>query len=98
MDKLTDQLISQITMDDIPDNYRYIAEAIGIKNFLKLINLVGGTVMYLPLPMLIMKKVRNKAIIQEYKGYNIKELAIKYNVSENGIKFIINKSKENANS
>ncbi len=48
--------------------------------------------MYFPTEKMIYKEARDREIISQYNGFNHKELAIKYNMSESYIRAIINKN------
>ena len=37
-----------VTMEDVPEEFREVAEALGMKAFLKLITLCGGQDLYIP--------------------------------------------------
>lgn len=90
-DRIIDEIIPNVTVDDIPESYRDIADAIGVQNFLKLLKVVGGTTLYLPLQISVVREARNRLINREYDGTNLKELARKYNLCELWIKHIISK-------
>ena len=50
--------------------------------------------MYFPTEKMIYKEARDREIISEYNGFNHKELAAKYNMSESYIRAIINRHKK----
>ncbi|MCR8747227.1 Mor transcription activator family protein [Romboutsia lituseburensis] len=56
----------------------------------------GGTSVYFPTEKMIYKEARDRDIISEYNGFNHKELATKYNMSESYIRAIINRHKQSA--
>ena len=56
----------------------------------------GGTSVYFPTEKMIYKEARDREIISEYNGFNHKELATKYNMSESYIRAIINRHKKSA--
>lgn len=85
------QWIEEITIDDINEQYKYLVEIIGIKNFIKLIKELGGITYYIPKLNTVLSEARNRRIIKEYNNYNRRELALKYGVSERSIANIINK-------
>lgn len=80
--------IEEITIKDIDEQYRNIARLIGIKNFIELIKLLGGTSWYIPKVESVLSEARKRRIKKEYNGYNKRELALKYGVSERTVAYI----------
>lgn len=74
-----------LTLDMIPESYKQIAKAVGIREFIKLARVAGGTSLYIPKADKLLIPIRDKCIKKEFNGYNQKELAIKYNLSERWI-------------
>ena len=66
----------EITIEDIDEQYRHIAERIGVEQFIELIKGLGGTSWYLPK----LDKVLYKAMK--------KEIALKYGISEKTVERI----------
>ncbi len=82
-----DALARELTLEQIPEGlYREIAEAIGVGNFVKLTQLVGGSTIYLPKTESIVRPVRDAKIREEFSGYNHMELAKKYDVTERWVR------------
>ena len=50
--------------------------------------------MYFTTEKMIYKDARDREIVSEYNGFNHKELAAKYNMSESYIRAIINRHKK----
>ena len=77
-----DKLI--ISLEDLSDRQREIAEIVGIENYIKLSKRFGGEdSIYIQKYSEIIKVVRNNEIRTKYNdGHNIPELAKKYNLSE----------------
>lgn len=71
-----------LTLEDLQEQHREIAELIGMDGLLKLADVYGGTSLYIPQVRELMKNRIYKAILEEYDGTNIKQLAGKYQVSE----------------
>lgn len=61
--------------------YTQIAEAIGIENFYKLAETVGGETVYIPKPESLVRPVRDARIKAEFNGYNHAALAKRYDVT-----------------
>lgn len=87
MDK--DELLNHVDVIDIPENYQPIVNLIGLDNFLRLCQYAGGDEIYFPMYKSILCGTRNRMILQEYDGYNLKELSEKYNLTVNQIKNIL---------
>jgi len=66
----------------LPEALQEIADHIGIKNTLKIINLFPGCTIYIPTKASIMKNHIYNKIWEEFNGLNHRSLAIKYNISE----------------
>lgn len=71
-------------LDGLNDVYRDIADEIGIENALAIYRLFRGTQISFP-SRLFSKEYTHKAIISEYDGNNIPQLAQKYNYSERSV-------------
>ena len=69
---------------------------IGIDKIKALFKEFGGTSVYFPTEKMIYKDARDREIISQYNGFNHKELAAKYNMSESYIRAIINRHKKSA--
>ena len=74
------------------DVYRDIADEIGIENTLAIYKLFHGTQISFP-NRLFSKEYTHKAIISEYNGNNVPQLAQKYNYSERSIWRILKTTK-----
>lgn len=82
---------SELTPDMFGDTlYCAIAEEIGADNLLKLSRLVGGDSFYVPVENTLLRVLRNKKILEEYNGYNVKELARKYSITRRMVYNIVN--------
>lgn len=83
-----DDLLNELTVEMLPDEgiYRQVAETIGVTNFYKLAELLGGATVYIPKPESILRPVRDAHIKAEFNGYNHPELAKKYGVTERWVR------------
>lgn len=75
------------------DVYREIADEIGIENTVVIYNLFHGTQISFP-NRLFSKDYIRKAIIEEFNGKNVLQLAQKYNYSERSIWRILKSGKK----
>ena len=71
-------------LEGLNDVYRDIADEIGIENTLAIYKLFHGTQISFP-NRLFSKEYTHRAIINEYNGNNVPQLAQKYNYSERSI-------------
>lgn len=74
------------------DVYRDIADEIGIENTLVIYKLFHGTQVSFP-TRLFSKEYTHEAIVNEYNGNNVPQLAQKYNYSERSIWRILKNKK-----
>lgn len=81
-----------LKISDLPPQFENIAKKIGIDNAKMLFEEFGGTSVYFPTEKMIYKEARDREIVSKYNGFNHKELATKYNMSESYIRAIINKN------
>ena len=91
--KLPDNQEVEILKNDLSglnDVYRDIASEIGLENTLIIFKLFHGTQISFP-NMLFSKEYTHNAIISEYNGKNVPQLAQKYNYSERSIWRILKK-------
>ncbi|WP_394867505.1 Mor transcription activator family protein [Paraclostridium bifermentans] len=82
-----------LRMSDLPPQFENIAMEIGIDRVKALFKEFGGTSVYFPTEKMIYKEARDREIIEEFNGFNIKELASKYRMSESYVRAIIRKNK-----
>ena len=74
------------------DVYREIADEIGIENAVAIYRLFHGTQISFPNRLFSKEHIHN-AIISEYNGHNVLQLAQKYNYSERSIWRILKSNK-----
>jgi len=83
-----------IKIEDLPGEFRAIAEAIGLKNALALVRMCGGQSTYIPKLDTCERAAKARRIFEEYRastsGLIFSELASKYNYTESHIRRIIN--------
>ncbi|WP_195948286.1 Mor transcription activator family protein [Paraclostridium bifermentans] len=82
-----------LKMSDLPIQFENIAIEIGIDRVKALFKEFGGTSVYFPTEKMIYKEARDREIIEEFNGFNVKELASKYRMSESYVRAIIRKNK-----
>lgn len=80
-----EQLLRELTIEDLQEQHRDFAEALGMENLIRLSEYFGGTSIYVPQRRELVKQRVYGMIRKEYDGTNIKELASKYEVSESTV-------------
>ena len=76
----------ELEASDLPQPYKKYADTIGMENFIKLSELIGGRNIYLPSPDSLLISPNRKKIVSEYRaGTSVKELADKYKISSESI-------------
>ena len=84
-----DELLKELTIEMLPDNqWRHVAEVIGIENFCKMLEIVGGATLYIPQLDSILRPVRDAHIKAEFNGCNYLELGQKYGLSDRTVRSI----------
>ncbi|MGL5711575.1 MAG: Mor transcription activator family protein [Paraclostridium sp.] len=83
-----------LKISDLPPQFENIANRLGIEKAKWLFEEFGGTSVYFPTEKMIYKEARDREIVSEYNGFNHRELAAKYNMSESYIRAIINRQKK----
>lgn len=81
-------MINKLTIDDVPENLKSVAYAIGIDAFKSLIKCAGGTSVYLPSERCITKPVRDRVIRESFCG-DYKEMARRFGISEVRVRRIV---------
>ena len=82
-----------LKISDLPPQFENIAMRVGIDITKVLFEEFGGTSVYFPTEKMIYKEARDREIIEEFNGFNVKELASKYRMSESYVRSIIRKNK-----
>lgn len=83
----------ELKISDLPPQFENIAIRVGIDITKVLFEEFGGTSVYFPTEKMIYKEARDREILSKFNGFNIKELASNYNMSESYIRAIIRQKK-----
>lgn len=78
-----------ITLNELPKEQKSIAELIGLDEYKKLVEDYGGTSIYIYNTETLLRCNRNAEIKKRFNGYNFKELALMFGLSERSIRMII---------
>lgn len=84
-----EKLLQDLQIEDLQEQHRDFAEALGMENLIRLSEHFGGTSIYVPQRRELVKQRVYGMIRSEYDGTNIKELAGKYEVSESTVYNVI---------
>lgn len=87
-------LLDEITLDDLDEKQRELAECIGLDAYKKLVSTYAGEPIAVRMPEGITRNIRNKKIRAEFTGYNVRELSKKYRLHENTIRDIVSDIKK----
>ena len=87
------ELNRPLTLADLPEGCRPLAEFIGLTRFLELADTFGGEMIYIPNLTQLRVELRNRDIRAQYHGTprEIRHLSRKYRLSERQIRNIIHK-------
>ncbi len=72
--------IDKVTIKDLENEQRELAELLGLENYLKLVKTFGGTSIYVHKVQTLERAIRDEQLRKEFKG-NYKKLALKYGLS-----------------
>lgn len=84
-----DDWMSSIKIDDVPEQYHDVIKIVSLPRFLELMQTNGGTYYYIPKADVVLRRIRNEKIKEEFNGSNHKALAIKFNLTEITIRRIV---------
>lgn len=82
-------LHEQITLEDLPEKQREIAETVGLRNYIELTRRFGGDTPYIQKYSELIKAPRNSEIRRKFNGFNFEELAHEYDLSERYIRELV---------
>lgn len=86
---LDDLLDEEVTLEDLPESYRRIANLIGPEKAICLAAELGGSLLYIPKFEAVIRNIRDRKIKHEFDGSNYHELARKYGLSEAWVRDIL---------
>ncbi len=81
--------VNDLSANDLPEPLCKIANLIGVRNAVILSQNYGGVTFYLPKTDSALRMIRDRKIKAEFNGYNYKELAIKYSITEMWVRNIV---------
>lgn len=87
--------LDELKLEDLTTEQREIADTLGgLDIYINFIRNFGGSNVYAVLPEMLTIAIRNRHIREEFNGYNYKELARKYRISEISVRRVVNESKK----
>ncbi len=87
--------IDDITIENLKEEQKELAELIGIENYIKVVKYFGGSSIYIHKANTLSKYIRDEQIKKDFDGVNYKKLSSKYNLSVNHIREILDKDRLN---
>ncbi len=82
-------LLDKVTLEHLDEEDTFLANLIGLDNFVALIKNYGGSFIYVKKEDTVTKNVRDEEIRNKFKGANYYELAVEYSLSEKMIRNIV---------
>lgn len=82
-------VLDGLQLEDLNELWQQVAGIIGIENVKKLFTEFPGSCVYIPKQDDLERNSRNKRICAEFNGYNFRELAKKYDLTEISIRRIV---------
>lgn len=92
-----DEFLKELTMEDLDDEPRSLAETIGMDAFKKLLRVYNGTgQLYIPKLEKVTIPVRNRHICKDFRSgkLSILQIASKYRLSDCSIRQIVREASE----
>lgn len=84
-----EQIVQCMEIDELPPEQRELAEVVGLAAYRRLVAIYGGMAIYIQKPDKLLRTARNEQIIKKFNGYNHRELAREYGLSEQSIRLIV---------
>ena len=72
----------------------WLYELVGMEHFLQIIETAGGEFLYFPKRSTLERTLRRQAIVKEYDGTNLKQLARKYGLTDRHIRTILQEARQ----
>ena len=82
-------MLDKLKLEDIPEQFRDLAEVIGLDAYRKLIRYAGGMSIYIPVEYRVTRNVRDRILRETFSG-DYKAFSKAYRISEGHLRRIIN--------
>lgn len=86
--------MKKLRMEDLQDPYHMIAERFGMEIALEMASLFQGSQVYFPRMEYVANERRKELILEDFDGYNFKDLAKKYACTERWVRKICEEKME----
>lgn len=83
-----------VSLEQLSGDQRELAETVGLEAYRKLVTSYGGMHIYICKSETILRELRNAEICDCFNGFNYRELAKKYNLSEKTVREIVSGREE----
>ncbi|WP_195252000.1 Mor transcription activator family protein [Romboutsia sp. 1001713B170207_170306_H8] len=83
-------MLDKLKLEDIPEQFRDLAEVIGLDAYRKLIRYAGGMSIYIPVEYRVTRNVRDRILRETFSG-DYKSFSKAYRISEGHLRRIIMK-------
>ncbi len=83
-----------VSFEQLSGDQRELAETVGLEAYKKLVVNYGGMHVYICKSETVLRELRNTEICNEFNGFNYRELAKKYNLSEKTVREIVSGKKD----
>lgn len=87
-------LIDMLTLDDIhtlSDEQQMLVDCVGLEIYKKLLKEYSGVDFYVAKSENVTKAIRDRLIYEEFNGSNIKQLSVKFGMTERNVRSILKK-------
>jgi Mor family transcriptional regulator len=83
------EIAAEITLENLPQEYQIVAETCGLENAIRLSQRMSSLRIYVPSFEKLIRERRDARIRAEFTGFNHRELALRYGLSETWIRMIV---------
>lgn len=88
MDNRAEEWLTDLRPEDLPEPYRRMADLIGVEHAVVVAREYAGSSIYLPKLDSALRAIRDRRIRSEFTGYNVRELARRYDLTEEWVRRI----------
>ncbi|MCM1104916.1 MAG: hypothetical protein NC409_12520 [Clostridium sp.] len=89
MNDAEERLLREMTIGDLAEKHQLLAQSVGMDGLRNLVKNFGGGQIYIPKNADLLREMKVRAIRKEFDGLNLKQLAIKYDVSNSFVYNVI---------
>lgn len=84
----------EIDRNDFEGDMQELVDIVGLAAVKKLLTVFGGESIYFPKPESVIRAGRDRRIYKEFNGFNLRALAVKYNLTTRQIRVIIKEQRQ----